>query len=68
MMSNRFYQHRKLIDKLAKDMGYDADTASIVYAHRAGWDDYMTEYTEWRDLMRKYQTDKELTLNDLFSD
>lgn len=67
MKDNLFYVNRKEIARLANENGYDVDTASEVFAKRKGWVNYNDDFKAWRELVRKYQLDKKLTLADLFS-
>jgi hypothetical protein len=67
--NNRYYQHRHEIKAACDDLDVPVDIGSDIVRKRHNWGTTGAagrELTEWRNLCRSYQLDKEKTLADLF--
>ena len=64
--TNRFYLHRKEIQKISNDEQVDVTIAARMLASQKKWTGYIGELNDWDQECIKYVRDKKLTLADLF--
>lgn len=64
--NNAFYRARAEIARISENENYDADTACVIYAARAGLHAYESDLKDFRRALRAAQLNKGGTLYDLF--
>ena len=65
--TNRFYLHRKEIQKISNDEQVDVTIAARMLASKYGWKDHIAELNAWDQECIKYVRDKKKSLADLFA-
>lgn len=66
--TNRFYLHRKEIDRISRERHVDVGVASSMIAAEKKWTGYTREMNEWMNECRKFTLAKDKTLADLFKE